>query len=786
MKKVLFIMLLLLPILASAQTLKGVIVDASTQSPLAGATILTPDGKGVATNKNGEFEISCVQTITVSHIGYNTVNQSVIDCNKPITVSLIDSENYLQTVEITSLSNTTRTMIEQPMSIAKLDKLDIDRGTGLFLDDAINANVPGVQMNRRAVSSGQQINIRGYGNGVGFRGASNNFDGQGTKIYLNGIPLTDAEGITVLDDIDFASLGNVEVVKGPAGSLYGLAIAGAVNLQTVKPIANQTSIGQKVMFGEYGLARFTTTVATATENASVLVNYGHQQADGYMDHTASNKDFVNFVGDFRLSEKQSFNTYVGYSNSYDERGGELTIDQWNAKDYTGNARYIKNNAHSAVTSFRAGISHSYKFSRQIANNTTLLGSAASTNSSSAGGWNDNNPLNYGFRSTFDTKFNLGDKFKLSGITGAELQEQQSHPMSYSMVTDSNNINGDNIIGAPRSNQVSNSFTYSYFSEWTLKMPMGFSVLCGIGISNMSIILNDRTYSANDTEHRYYRANYNNLVSPHVAVNKVFKSTISAYASYSKGYKAPVSGNIVIGATGQLNSGLVPEEGDQFEIGSKGALLNKRLTYQVALFNSIFSNKMTSVAVPLDSVTTAYTYITNAGGQNNQGLELLLRYTAFESSTALLKSLRPWANFTYNNFTYDDFYYESVPRGETQAVRALYTGNAVAGVPPIVANIGVDVDTKFGLYGNVNFNYRDAMPITSDGAFMADAYSLLNAKIGYEKTILKNLDLNVYAGANNLTSTQYYYMVFVNQLEDAYLPAPDRANFFGGINLKYIF
>lgn len=641
-------------------------------------------------------------------------------------------------------------------------------------------------MNRRAVSSGQQINIRGYGNGVGFRGASNNFDGQGTKVYLNGIPLTDAEGITVLDDIDFASLGNVEVVKGPAGSLYGLAIAGAVNLQTVKPTANQTSIGQKVMFGEYGVARYTTTVATATENASVLVNYGHQQADGYMDHTASNKDFVNFVGDFKLSEKQSLNTYVGYSDSFDERGGELTIDQWNAKDYTGNARYIKNNAHSALTSFRAGISHSYKFSKQIANNTTLFGSAAAMNSSSAGGWKDNNPLNYGFRSTFDTKFNLGEKFKLSGITGAELQEQQSHPMSHSMVTDSNNINGYNIIGAPKSNQVSNSFTYSYFSEWTLKMPMGFSVLGGIGISNMSIILNDRTYNANDTEHRYYRANYNNLVSPHVAVNKVFNSTISTYASYSKGFKAPVSRNIVIGAIGQLNSGLVPEEGDQFEIGSKGALLNKRFTYQVALFNSIFSNKMTSVAVPLDSVTTAYTYITNAGGQNNQGLELLLRYTAFESSTALLKSVRPWANFTYNNFKYDDFYYESVPRGETQAVRALYSGNAVAGVPPIVANIGVDVDTKFGLYGNVNFNYRDAMPITSDGAFKTEAYSLLNAKIGYQKTIAKHLDLNVYAGANNLTSTQYYYMIFVNQLDDAYLPAPDRANFFGGINLKYIF
>lgn len=139
-------MLLLPPILASAQTLNGVVVDANTQSPLAGATIITPDGKGVATNKNGEFEISCVPTITISHIGYNTLNQSINDCNKPITVSLIVSDNYLQMVEITSLSNNTRIMIEQPMSIAKLDKLDINRGTGLFLDDAMNANVPKIRM----------------------------------------------------------------------------------------------------------------------------------------------------------------------------------------------------------------------------------------------------------------------------------------------------------------------------------------------------------------------------------------------------------------------------------------------------------------------------------------------------------------------------------------------------------------------------------------------------------------------------------------------------------------
>jgi iron complex outermembrane recepter protein len=50
----------------------------------------------------------------------------------------------------------------------------------------------------------------------------------------------------------------------------------------------------------------------------------------------------------------------------------------------------------------------------------------------------------------------------------------------------------------------------------------------------------------------------------------------------------------------------------------------------------------------------------------------------------------------------------------------------------------------------------------------------------------HFDADLYFGINNITGTQYYYMVFVNQLPDAYLPAPNKANYFGGINLKYNF
>jgi iron complex outermembrane receptor protein len=138
-----------------------------------------------------------------------------------------------------------------------------------------------------------------------------------------------------MDDIDFGSVGNVEVTKGPSGTLYGLAIAGVVNLKTVRPEKGKTSVGQDVMIGSYGLQRYTTHFQMAGEHSSLLVNYGKQKADGYMSHTNSEKDFVNIAGDFQPNEKQSINTYFGYSNSYDARGGELTITQYNNFDYTG-------------------------------------------------------------------------------------------------------------------------------------------------------------------------------------------------------------------------------------------------------------------------------------------------------------------------------------------------------------------------------------------------------------------------------------------------------------------
>jgi iron complex outermembrane recepter protein len=713
--------------------------------------------------------------------------------------------SVLDTVEITATAGQNKSLLYQPASIATLKTTELKRGQGIFLDDAINGNVPGVSMQRRSVSGGQQFNIRGYGNGTrGTRGINSNFDGQGYKVYLNGIPVTDAEGISLLDDIDYGSLGNVEIIKGPAGTLYGQAIAGVVNLRMIKPEKGKTAILQDVMMGNYGLQRFTTRVQTATDHSALLLSYANQKSDGFSIHNRSNKDFVNLFTEFELNQKQRLSTFFSYTNSYDERLGELTFDQYATKDYSGNIEYIKRNAHSHVTSFRGGMEHTFNFNEKLYNTTAVFGSGYRSDASSAGGWTDKTALNYGFRSSFGTKFLLTDAISLSGITGVEMQGQVAQTIGYSMKQNpADNTTTPWVMGNPywvinaaTSNMFTITGTSTLFTEWTLALPHQFSVTAGVGLSHQRIALDDRFNAETATKPSHYDTSYKQMVSPHVAINKVFNEELSVYAAYSRGYKAPASAYFFITtpvvtspatpATGRINSALKPEVGDQFEIGTKGALYKGKLAYQLSLFHTKFSNKMTTVAVQLNSTTTAYSYVVNGGDQIHNGMEASLKWYVLKDAHGLFTGVAPFANITWSDFNYGDNFTFQTGTTTSNITTTDYSKKTVAGVPKITSNAGIDVTTKPGLYASMIYSYRSAVFITSDGVNRSTSYNLLNGKIGFRRNIMKRFEADASFGVNNITKVQYPLMIFVNQLPDAYIPAPLDPVVFGGLTLKYNF
>ena len=802
-----------------SQSLTGRVFDAGSSASLSGASI-SYAGKGTTTDANGRFSIACSKggTLIISFVGYETNRITVNNCGDEINAGLKSVKGTLNNIEITSTSAEDKSLLYQPQSITKLGELELKRGTGLYFDEVINLNVPGVAFEKRAVNSGQSFNIRGYGNGARARNISSNFDGQGYKVYLNGIPVTDAEGITVMDDLDFGSISNVEIAKGPAGTLYGLAIAGAVNLRTVRPEKGKSSLGQEVMIGNYGLRRYTTTLQTAGERSSLLLNYGKQKSAGFMMHNASHKDFINLVSEFQPKEKQSILAYVGYSNSYDQRPGEQTVAQYQAKSDTGNIEYFKRNAHSHVISYRAGVGNTYGFTKWLSNTTSLFGTGLNIDASSGGGWTDKVSFNYGTRSVFDTKLKFSDKIFLTGLTGFELQRQNAQTTGYNMKADPLATNQDItkwkygepylIINASTSNTVTVSSTSSLFSEWTLNTPQDLFLTAGVGVSNMKIHLEDRFNPATATKPAIFERSYKNLVSPHFAINKVFNKTASLYASYSRGFKAPVSSYFFTpipavsgggAATAQVDSLLKPEIGDQNEVGAKGSVLRDKLYYEVAVFHAVFKNKMTAIAVknPNDLTGgTLYTLMANAGRQNHKGIEAVIKYTLLQSEKGFLKSVRPFANFTYSDFKYEDFFIQSTVKQaapnqtKDSSVTTNYNGYRVAGVPKFTVNTGLDLQANYGLYGNITYGFRDSVTVTSNGLinglpFKTPSYGLVNTKLGVQQS-LGHFDVDIFVGINNIASTQYPIKIFVNQLPDAFVPGPAKANYFGGVNIKYNF
>lgn len=238
-----FMLIFLISLSASiAQTvsLKGKVIADNAQ-PVAGANIIVVEtNQGDASDENGFFEIESISagvyTLEVSCIGYEKrkVTYAVEGgMNKIFTIVL--KETTIETEQIVVSAAKYEQKLEDLTVSTTIIKPDfINRKNFLSFDDMLRY-VPGVQMNL------EQVSIRGssgYSKGVGAR----------VLVAINGIPLYSGDnGDVVWEMIPLADIERVEVIKGPASSLYGSsAIGGVINI-----ITKQTSKNPLTYFKSY-------------------------------------------------------------------------------------------------------------------------------------------------------------------------------------------------------------------------------------------------------------------------------------------------------------------------------------------------------------------------------------------------------------------------------------------------------------------------------------------------------------------------------------------------------
>jgi iron complex outermembrane receptor protein len=804
-------LIILSNMLHAQYTLKGSVKDRSTNQALTGAAVvISHTNTATITDTQGLFTLqsaSNFDSITVTFLGYASRTIAVTDKSQSITVLLEVSSNSLNNVEILG--------IKQAQSVTTLNEGELNRASGLNLQDALNT-VPGVTMSSRSPWGGQHIIIRGYypstDNG---RSNSENFNGLGYQLYINNIPVTDASGTTVLDDIDMATLGKVEILKGPS-PLFGSYIAGAVNLYTPRPVTNQTSIQQQVIGGSNGLFRSNTTIQTATENSDFWINYGHQNYDGFRPHDNSNKDYLSLASNHYTGSKNMVSTYFSYSHSYEELAGELDSADFYGRKAISDSNYVGNNSHVDIESFRGGVTNKHQFCHNFSNTTTVFGSGNSLNQYFAHGFTLSSSMSFGGRTAFNYETRNTDKANVEGTVGASFQKSNQ------------NSQGDFILpfiaqpppgfsaytpGMIPSDVRNYAMNYNFFTQWSLKLPSRLTITAGanlifseFGTKNL-LTPTGNTYIGNPgfipsttnaiyLDYPTYTKAFSPVFAPSISVIKVLNRNISVYGNISEGFAPPVLGQMT-NSTGQVDVDLKPEKALQYELGTKGTVgTNGKLSYQFALYDLDITDRL--VAVTSNKVTS----YTNAGEERNMGAELFLRYNLIDNRDAAITVVRPWMSYTYSNYTYADFKIHGTTKSGADTITADYSGKKVAAVAPNALNLGVDIDTKAGLYFSGTFRYVDKVPVTFDNVNYMNAYSLLGAKIGFKKTFGK-VAINIFGGADNLLGSTYYSFIFVGQNigelaqgndphikrggGDGYiLPAPYKATFYGGLSLKFRF
>jgi iron complex outermembrane receptor protein len=115
------------------------------------------------------------------------------------------------------------------------------------------------------------------------------FGVRNVKVYWNDIPFTDPGGNTYLNQLSFSNIQSVEVIKGPAGSIYGAGTGGAVLLQS-QAGAWQPGISTGYTGGSFNTNAFNIQVRGGTDERRNSFTFSHQNSDGYRLHTNMRRD----------------------------------------------------------------------------------------------------------------------------------------------------------------------------------------------------------------------------------------------------------------------------------------------------------------------------------------------------------------------------------------------------------------------------------------------------------------------------------------------------------------
>jgi iron complex outermembrane receptor protein len=223
----------------------GTILDSQTNAPLIGASVsIKGTTNGDLTDENGQFFLKTGQklpfTLIVTYVGY--IRKETQISEEKLTLLLDPTSRSLEDVVISSRR---RQEVSQevpiPISVIRGAKAE---DAGAFNVNRLKELVPTVHL-YASNARNTTLNIRGLGSTFGL---TNDGIDPGVGFYVDGVYYARPAATA----LDFVDIEQVEVLRGPQGTLFGKnTTAGAFNI-TTRAAAFNPGASFELSYGNYG------------------------------------------------------------------------------------------------------------------------------------------------------------------------------------------------------------------------------------------------------------------------------------------------------------------------------------------------------------------------------------------------------------------------------------------------------------------------------------------------------------------------------------------------------
>ena len=662
-----------------------------------------------------------------------------------------DSIRQLQPILIQAYA-TDRPLIDVAASLGYIDQESLNRFNNTNLLPALNV-VPGVRMEERSPGS-YRFSIRGSL-------LRSPFGVRNVKVYWNGLPLTDGGGNTYLNLVDFNSVGTIEIIKGPGGSLYGAGTGGVLLLNS--SLIDRDQVQVSTVFGGYGLQRYDVGAQVHSQKVNARIQYAHQQSNGYRVQTAMKRDAINADLVFQLNANSALSATLFYSDLFYETPGGLTKAQYDADPKQARPRggpnrgAVEQQASVYNKTPYLGVTYEHDWDDRWSTRVGLFGSHTNFTNPTIRNYERRDESNIGGRAETQYKFNYHQR-KSKVTLGGEYQYFKS-PITV-------NWNEAGTIDTLQTKDKLTSRLMLLFAQAEMHLPANFFLTIGGSVNFLQFDFN-REYPTLVSEERTLDPSF----SPRIALLNKITPGLSVYGSISRGFSPPSIAELY--PSRQIfDKNIQAEQGKNYEIGLKGTALHKALSFEITGY--IFQLKNTLVIRRDTTLFGDPEYFVNAGKTSQRGIEAMVSWEPIRNGTAFISGFRIWSSYAFNRYRFDEYMQNTND----------FSGNKLTGMPPVVNSSGLDLMISRKIYLNTTAVYVDHTPLNDANTIFAKEYFLFGSRVGFRTTLQHHM-LDIFAGVDNALDRKYSLGNDLNAAGGRYFNAAAPRNFYAGLRFSWL-